>query len=233
MGYIYLLTNKINQKQYVGQTNNIDNRWNQYKRLKQNNIGRCLYNAFIKYGINNFKFQIICICFDDDCNKYEIDYIKKLNTIVPNGYNLESGGNTHKCHPDTARLISNTLKGNILSQETKNKISKSTKGHIVRIETRMKISKKLKEQTDENVKKRRIDLSEESKLKINYGLLIGVEINKKKVGQYDRNNNLLKEFNSISEAGIINNICIRSISKVCNNKKYSKTAGGFVWKFIK
>ena len=55
MGYIYILTNKINSKKYVGQTiqNDINMRWKQYKKIDKNSIGRCLYNAIIKYGIKN------------------------------------------------------------------------------------------------------------------------------------------------------------------------------------
>ena len=83
MGYIYLITNSINNKQYIGQSISIDinTRWKQYKKLDKSSIGRVLYNAFIKYGINNFKFQIICICFDNDCNNFEKEYIKIYNTI--------------------------------------------------------------------------------------------------------------------------------------------------------
>ena len=133
MGYIYLLTNKINKKQYVGQSlcNDINDRWNRYKKLEKNSIGRCLYSAFIKYGIDKFKFQIICICFDEDCDKYEMDYIKKYNTIVPNGYNLREGGNNSKHHPDTIALIKASLKGRRLTpitDEIRKKLSESLMG---------------------------------------------------------------------------------------------------------
>ena len=59
---------------------------------RKDNCCTYLKRAFEKYGIENFKFRIICICFDDDLNKYEIEYIKKYDTIVPNGYNLSEGG---------------------------------------------------------------------------------------------------------------------------------------------
>jgi hypothetical protein len=59
-----------------------------------------------KFGLENFKFQIICICFDNDCDQFEIDYIKKFNTLVPNGYNLDGGGNQLKTiHPRTIELL--------------------------------------------------------------------------------------------------------------------------------
>ena len=79
MGYIYLITNKINGQQYVGQTirEDIETRWKQHRETHKNAIGRYLYSAYKKYGIENFKFQIICVCFDEDCNKIEKEYIKK------------------------------------------------------------------------------------------------------------------------------------------------------------
>jgi group I intron endonuclease len=94
MGYIYVLTNKVNGKKYIGQSQQADikNRWSAYRAMKKNSIGTVLLNALKKNGIDNFKFQIICICFDEDCNQYEKDYIKKYNTIKPNGYNMQDGG---------------------------------------------------------------------------------------------------------------------------------------------
>lgn len=52
----------------------------------------CLRDAVKKYGIENFEFSVIIICFDDERFKYEKEYIKKYNTVVPNGYNITNGG---------------------------------------------------------------------------------------------------------------------------------------------
>ena len=72
MGYIYLIENIINKKKYVGQTiqENINKRWGSHKQVNKRFIGTILYNAYKKYGIDNFKFKLICICFDKDTNKY-------------------------------------------------------------------------------------------------------------------------------------------------------------------
>jgi len=53
---------------------------------------RCLFNAYVKYGIENFKFEIVCICFDEACNELEKFYIEKFKTLYPNGYNLRAAG---------------------------------------------------------------------------------------------------------------------------------------------
>lgn len=151
MGYIYLITNKINRKQYVGQTleEDIHTRWDRHKKKCPRSLGRYILAAYNKYGIENFKFQIICICFNEDCNKYEGEYIQKFNTISPNGYNLMSGGNNGKHHPETKRLISEKLKGRVLTTHTP--------------EMRKKHSERMKGENNPNYKK---PMSEEQKQKI-------------------------------------------------------------------
>jgi len=49
------------------------------------------------------------------------------------------------------------------------------------------------------------------------------------VQQYDLNNQLIQEFNSISEASKVTNIPTGNISKNCKGKL--KTAGGYIWKY--
>lgn len=51
----------------------------------------------------------------------------------------------------------------------------------------------------------------------------------KKVLQYDKNNSLLSEFNSIREASRITQVCYNSISLNCRGKQ--NKAGGYTWKF--
>ena len=234
MGYIYLITNKINGKQYVGQTlrEDIYTRWKQHFNKKA--IGRCLRSAYFKHGIENFKFQIICICFDDYCNKFEKEYIQKFNTISPNGYNLSEGGGNRCTHPDTKILISEKLKGRKLSKEHCEKIKQRMSG-----DKNHNYGKHMTEQTKELLSQKAIQrgnmnliLTVEQKERRNKGLIFGVEKNKKKVGKYDKNNNLLEEFSSITEASKNSKIRHATISNICNNIKYYKTAGGYIWKFI-
>jgi hypothetical protein len=151
MGYIYKITNKENGMMYIGQTIDLKNRWKSHMKKNSN----CLYlkRAIEKYGCDNFKFEIICICFDEALNQCEIEYIKRYNTLVPNGYNLKSGGNSGgKHHQETKDKISNTLKGKPQkhppaqlgkphTEEVKRKISEALKGRPKSVETALASAK--------------------------------------------------------------------------------------------
>lgn len=60
--------------------------------------------------------------------------------------------------------------------------------------------------------------------------ILANEVTKKKVAQYDKQNNLLNTYKSISEASRKTGITITSISYSANGKR--KTAGGFIWHFV-
>ena len=59
-----------------------------------------------------------------------------------------------------------------------------------------------------------------------------LQVNKKKIAQYNISGIKLNEFNSIIEASNKLNIERSCIGKVCNENKINKTAGGFIFKFI-
>ena len=101
-GYIYLITNKINGKGYIGQTNRtVLFRFQQHKyRSTQAKYTQPLYNAFKKYGLENFcveeVLKIECTNkkeLSKELNSQEILYIEKYNSKIPYGYNVLNGGN--------------------------------------------------------------------------------------------------------------------------------------------
>ena len=53
---IYQITNKVNNKIYIGQSIDIERRWNQHKYGKGSVV---LMNAIKKYGLDNFEFKIL------------------------------------------------------------------------------------------------------------------------------------------------------------------------------
>ena len=90
---IYLITNKINGNKYVGQTMyTAQKRWLQHKQLS-NTRNTYFRNAIMKYGVENFKVEILKVCrTKSEMNRVEKLYIIKLGTLRPGGYNLTLGG---------------------------------------------------------------------------------------------------------------------------------------------
>lgn len=93
-GYIYCITNSINQKQYVGQTRfSLQERW--YDHCKnatdESKKNRPLYSAMRKYGIENFKITLLEEVPIDELDKAEQRWIQLLDTYR-NGYNATLGG---------------------------------------------------------------------------------------------------------------------------------------------
>lgn len=93
MGVIYLRTNLINGKQYVGQTVNFSARQSNWKNLNKNYSNDFISKERNEYGIDNFSVEILFKTDDrDKLNEMEMYYIKTLNTRYPNGYNMCDGG---------------------------------------------------------------------------------------------------------------------------------------------
>lgn len=94
-GYIYVIRNKINDKVYIGITENINQRQNRHWNLLNNNTHQSpgLQNAFNLYGAENFYFDITEVEIEnrDQLCQLEIDLIKQYNSYQ-NGYNGTPGG---------------------------------------------------------------------------------------------------------------------------------------------
>jgi len=92
---IYIATNLVNRKQYIGQTiNGLKKRKNgHYYSIKRDNLP--FHNALKKYNKENFKW-ISFECPIEDLDYNERLLIKDLNTLSPNGYNLDNGGHQNK-----------------------------------------------------------------------------------------------------------------------------------------
>lgn len=98
---IYKITNLINQKCYIGQSTNIQKRWTAHRSAAHNPHNRAhysshLYRAMRKYGIENFRFEILEECSVSLLNQKEREYIQKYNSCFA-GYNESLGGDC-SCH---------------------------------------------------------------------------------------------------------------------------------------
>lgn len=88
-GVVYGIECMLDHKIYIGQiTNPVEKRVLQHKRAKTV-IGR----AIRENGWENFIYVVLAECNSfEELNECEKTLIKKLNCMVPNGYNVQSGG---------------------------------------------------------------------------------------------------------------------------------------------
>lgn len=162
---IYVITNLLNGKKYVGQTT-----LSHQRRFKRhcNSAGRdknvfAIHRAIAKYGKENFSVELLQRCeAQDELNDAEIAWIAKLSTISPGGYNLHHGGGSKGKHSEeskrkmslirkgwnpsaeTRKRISLAQTGKKASAEAKMRNSLAQLGHAVSSEAAMKISNSLK-----------------------------------------------------------------------------------------
>ena len=131
---IYKTTNLVNGKIYVGQDSN-----NNPKYLGS---GTILWNAINKYGIENFKKEILEVCNSkEELNEREKFWIKELDAKKPNGYNITDGGSG-----------GDTLTNNPNLQEIRKKFLKKLVGKIILI-----IAEKLFQNIKENYQEKEVE----------------------------------------------------------------------------
>ena len=214
MAYIYVITNQLNSKQYVGKTlKNPTQRFKEHCRdsKKERCNKRPLYDAMNKYGIDNFSISIIEECSDIEINEKEIYWINKLNTYS-NGYNATKGG-------DGKSYLDYDLIVNLYKQ-------------YQNIQTVAKELNICPDSVKRILKERNIPIkSSADVMKDKFG---------KPVNMYDKNGKFIQSFNTTSDAArfLIDNKysnCKLStiryhISEVCSGKR--KSAANFKWSFI-
>ena len=134
--YVYITTNLINEKKYVGDhsTNNLEDEYL--------GSGTAFFAAINKYGKENFKRKIL-EQFESKQEAFEAQekWINEYNTLAPNGYNLNKKGGTHYACFTTLQKIKKSNTGQKRSLETRLKISKAKKGKKLSEEHKQNISK--------------------------------------------------------------------------------------------
>jgi group I intron endonuclease len=96
MWSLYRITNIINGKIYIGQAADVSKRWHDHRRaFKLNKPTQVIHYALIKYGLDNFDFEVIASCkTQDDANWAETELVKQYDSFIANGkgYNVTLGG---------------------------------------------------------------------------------------------------------------------------------------------
>ena len=142
MGCIYMATNLVNGKSYVGKT--AKPIWQRIKAHEgaaaHSKCTSYFHRAIRKYGPECFQWRVVFHDVEsDELSLFEMVTIWKMKTKVPYGYNLTDGGDGRSGYKHTAktkRKISASLSGRERSIETRRKLS----GRKVSAETRRKLS---------------------------------------------------------------------------------------------
>lgn len=124
MNFIYITTNIVNNKQYVGSHDG--NETDDYL-----GSGKLFLKSVAKYGKHNFRREILEICEPSQNLSLEEKYIKEFNTLYPNGYNISpTGGHGLRGRLSTITIekIRNSNTGLKRSDATKKAISLAKKG---------------------------------------------------------------------------------------------------------
>lgn len=177
---IYLITNKINGKQYVGKTvHTIQYRFNQHCNKP---INTYIHNAINKYGRENFTIEELCRCADTEWQDLEKFYIQKYHTLyTEGGYNITPGGD------------SNPMDDPIVRAKHKARMSDPEM---------IKLTSKPFIDFNKSPARKELDKRTSERQKGIYNSQFKEYNNSKKirVGMLDENGKLLKEFDSLSEA---------------------------------
>ena len=197
-------------KVYIGLTcqSPPEKRWqngNGYKQCSR------FWNAIKKYGWDNFDHEIIFsqLSFDDACAK-EKEFIALYNSTNPEyGYNISIGGEF--CPPD---IIISEERRKMISEKYKGKNNPNYGNHKIAGENNPFYGK---------------SHSEEVKNKIRESAIGRKSPRRKIVMQFDKSNNFISEYLSLTEASNKTGCSIGDICSCCKGKL--KSAGGFIWRY--
>lgn len=248
---VYLRTNKINGKQYVGQTKNFELREQQFNRVNQRYANKTLTEDRRTFGLDVFNVEILAeVETREEAWKLEQKFIKEYNTKYPNGYNMSDGGETSKGTKHTKetrkKMIetikkywgshNSPLKGMPKTLEARKKqseiLKKYYREHPEAIIVAKERGKKLigdknpfygKHHTEEYKRTK----SEQSKGK-HYSK--ATEFPSKTVYKYDLEGKLLETYPSTSECARQNNVCQAAISYAINKSK-THICKGYIYSF--
>lgn len=123
-GIVYVVTCTVNGKQYVGQTTQtLAKRWRGHTASSKCHHS-ALWNAIQKYGAASFTLATVDSGTDKgDLDAKETEWVSKLGTMAPAGYNLTSGGGSRgKYTPEARERNRQAQLGKKLSDATKEKI---------------------------------------------------------------------------------------------------------------
>lgn len=123
-GFIYSVTSPSGKK-YIGKTTkSVRFRWARHNNAWRSNCRRvrhcrALFNAVRKYGAESMLLTVLECVPLDQLSDAECRAIKSHGTLSPAGYNLTPGGDGGPCLPESRAIISQKLRGRVLTPESR------------------------------------------------------------------------------------------------------------------
>ena len=154
MASVYLVTNTVTGKRYVGFTSGpVARRWRGHKDVASGGRGHALHAAMRKYGRTAFSFRVLATDMEPTRALWlEAEMIRELGTLSPAGYNLTTGGEQTLLSAETKARIGASNSGLVRTDEHRAKLRAAwltrpraePKKRADPLETRAKISASLK-----------------------------------------------------------------------------------------
>jgi len=169
-GEVYLLTNLVNLKYYVGATcRGLQYRLEEHCEESVGGSRRTIMNAIRKYGKENFIIELLSTASNlQDLNNLERIWINLLQAM-DNGYNMHTGGRLGGRFSEQARKnLSLSHQGKTLSSQHKEKIRIGMLGKVFSDKHRANIVASAK--VRDNAPHRGLVRSEDARKRISEGL---------------------------------------------------------------
>lgn len=221
-GFIYITTNNVNGKKYIGQKKYYGN------HEVYIGSGVALKNAINKYDKENFTREIIENCKSkEDLDSREKYWIKYYNaTESEDFYNITSGGDggfgSGKNSPWYGKHLSETTKEKLSKMKTGENNPFYGKTHSDTV--KKKLSEKASSQRHSQETKEKMSKS----MKENHADFNGRNNPRaRKIKQYDLSKKFIRYWDCAKEASKDLNINYSSIISCCTGKY--KSSGGYIW----
>ena len=233
---------------YIGSSIDVERRWRQHKEAsiteKDHHYNYPLMIAFREFGIANFTFEVIdTLPTWEAMIEAEHNWIMKENCVTPNGYNQTDKTDSPMFDPMVAKKMSDTKRKKygkrVCEIDSANNIiaiwnSLAEAGEITGL-NRFKISSVCNgtRLTTGNRVFRFLDEKNqiiEPKVKVNQIQSNRITKTSRKVGAYDKDNNLIQEFDSLQLAAQFCGGNSSTISAVCRGKR--KTHKNYIWRYL-
>lgn len=233
---------------YIGSSIEVERRWRQHKEAsineKDHHYNYPLMIAFREFGIANFSFEVVdTLPTWEAMIEAERNWIIKENCVKPNGYNQTHQTDSPMLDPIVAKKMSDTKRekyGKRVCEidSAKNILniwnSLAEAGEATGLD-RFKISNVCNgtRLTTGNRIFRFLDNENqivEPEIKVNQVQSNRITKTSRRVGAYDKNNNLIQEFDSLQLAAQFCGGNSSTISAVCRGKRNSHK--NYIWRYL-